>query len=105
MVDTWWYEHMSWCQGTHNDVGECVIQACVSDDYETYLRLVGAPGDNQYVELDGALYQPEHLDTAIRLLAQLRDALAAQADVETHLDWTAYDAANDDDARDGDADG
>jgi hypothetical protein len=90
------YEHTVWCCGTHDRDGECIKEAKVgSDRDDAVVRLNGVPGDHQYIEFDGVLTEPGHIDAAVAILAGYREDLAAQDEVEAQLDWDAYDAAND----------
>jgi hypothetical protein len=94
------YEHTVWCWGTHNRDGECIKEAKVGQDRDdAVVRLNGVPGDHQYIEVEGVLTEPEHVDAAVAILTQCRADLAAQNDVEAQLDWDAYDAGAADEGR------
>ena len=90
------YEHTVWCCGSHDRDGECIKETRAGQDaHAPVVRLNGVPGDHQYIEIDNVLIEPEQVDAAIRILAQFREDLAAQDDIEAQLDWDAYDAPND----------
>ena len=91
------YEHTGWCHGDHDSDGECVKEAAVgSDRNAAVVRLNGVPGDHQHIEIDGVLIDPSEVDTAIAILTQFREDLAAQEQVEAQLDWDAYHPDDDD---------
>jgi hypothetical protein len=90
------YEHTVWCCGTHDRDGECIKEAKAGPDKDdAVVRLNGVPGDHQYIEIDGALIEPEQVDAAAGILTQFREDLVAQNNIEAQLDWDTYYAAAD----------
>jgi len=88
------YEHVSWCTGTHDRDGECLVERTVSD--QTTVGVQAVPCSHVNLWVDGAVYDVDELDRLIGRLQELRPLLAAadrEAACEGHdhsdeADWT-----------------
>lgn len=68
--------HASWCNGTHNENDECIIQRNTDDDHaQMSVELNAVPTDHGYVYMEGHVYSLAGLDRLIADLHGLREAL------------------------------
>lgn len=80
------YEHMSWCQGTHDPDGECLIKHLISGTVDNYdevsVQVLGVPCDHLSVDVIGIICDVDELGAVVAALVSVRPVLEARdADV------------------------